>query len=65
VIVIEKIIPVRFYQELSGKEPVHVWLMKLSKKDRKIIGEDIKKTQKTSLKEIKIAQKRKQSLEYL
>ena len=37
-----KIIPVHFYQELSGNEPVREWLRKLSIKDRKIIGRDIR-----------------------
>jgi phage-related protein len=37
-----KIIPARFYQEESGKEPVREWLYKLSPEDRKIIGRDIR-----------------------
>ena len=36
---------VSFYAELSGKEPVKEWLSDLEKKDRKIIGEDIKRVQ--------------------
>lgn len=37
-----KIIPVCFYREESGREPVRVWLRELSDEDRKIIGRDIK-----------------------
>ncbi len=37
-----KTIPVRFYQEKSGNEPVRDWLHELSAKDRKIIGRDIR-----------------------
>ncbi len=40
-----KIIPVQFYQEESGNEPVREWLRKLSAKDRKIIGGDIRVVQ--------------------
>lgn len=36
-----KIIPVRFYREESGNEPVRNWLRKLSIKDKKNIGRDI------------------------
>ena len=39
---IQKIIPVHFYKELSGKEPVRDWLFELSNQDRKIIGSDIR-----------------------
>jgi len=35
-------IPVCFYQEDSGNEPVRNWLHELSSKDRKIIGRDIR-----------------------
>lgn len=41
-----KILPVRFYQEQSGNEPVRKWLRELSKEDRQIIGQDIKTLQK-------------------
>lgn len=37
-----KTIPVRFYQEESGNEPVRDWLHRLSVNDRKIIGRDIR-----------------------
>ena len=37
-----KTIPVRFYQEDSGNEPVREWLRELSIKDKKIIGRDIR-----------------------
>jgi len=37
--------PIRFYKEVSGKEPVLEWIKELSKEDRKIIGEDIKTAQ--------------------
>ena len=37
-----KTIPVYFYQEISGKEPVREWLGILSINDRKIIGRDIR-----------------------
>ncbi len=33
---------VYFYAEASGVEPVKKWLRKLTKRDRRIIGEDIK-----------------------
>lgn len=36
-----KRIPVYFYQEASGSEPVKKWLKELSADDRKIIGRDI------------------------
>jgi phage-related protein len=42
VIDIIKIIPVSFYEEESGNEPVRKWLRELSKEDRKIIGLDIR-----------------------
>ena len=31
-----------FYENDNGKKPVRVWLLSLSKEDRKIIGTDIK-----------------------
>lgn len=37
-----KRIPVKFYCTKSGVEPVRIWLKKLDKDDRRIIGEDIK-----------------------
>ncbi|MFA6065726.1 MAG: type II toxin-antitoxin system RelE/ParE family toxin [Candidatus Babeliaceae bacterium] len=37
-----KTIPVYFYQEESGNEPVREWLHELSSADRKIIGKDIR-----------------------
>ena len=37
-----KTIPVRFYQDDSGNEPVREWLRELSTKDKKIIGRDIR-----------------------
>lgn len=37
-----KRIPAKFYCTKSGVEPVRVWLKKLDKDDRRIIGEDIK-----------------------
>ena len=40
-----QIIPMRFYQESSGKEPVRAWLQELSNEDRKIIGRDIRSLQ--------------------
>ena len=40
-----KIIPVFFYAEDSGKEPVRVWLQELSSEDRKIIGRNIREVQ--------------------
>jgi Phage-related protein len=40
-----KIIPVDFYQEESGNEPVREWLLEMSDKDRKIIGKDIRTVQ--------------------
>jgi phage-related protein len=40
-----KSIPVYFFREPSGKEPVREWLYTLSKEDRKIIGEDIRTIQ--------------------
>ena len=38
-------LPVVFYKSDAGKEPVRIWLKKLSSEDRKIIGEDIKTLQ--------------------
>ena len=38
----DKNIIVRFYRSPSGKEPVRDWLKQLSKKERLIIGTDIK-----------------------
>ena len=40
-----KIIPVVFYKETPGKEPVKEWLWELDKEDRKAIGEDIRTVQ--------------------
>ena len=40
-----KIIPVHFYQEESGKEPVREWLCELTINDRKIIGKNIRVVQ--------------------
>lgn len=37
-----KRLPARFYKLDSGREPVREWLKSLPKKDRAIIGEDIK-----------------------
>lgn len=37
-----KTIPVRFYQEDSGNEPVREWLCSLSTQDKKNIGRDIR-----------------------
>jgi phage-related protein len=37
-----KIIPVYFYQDDSGNEPVREWLKELSDDDRKIIGSNIR-----------------------
>ena len=31
-----------FYELSLGKKPVRIWLLSLSKEDRKVIGEDIK-----------------------
>lgn len=40
-----KIIPVVFYKESSGREPVREWLKELEKDDRQTIGEDIRTVQ--------------------
>jgi phage-related protein len=40
-----KIIPVEFFQELSGNVPVRKWLRDLSRDDRRIIGSDIRTVQ--------------------
>ena len=40
-----KTIPAYFYREMSGKEPVRVWLQELTTDDRKIIGRDIRAIQ--------------------
>ena len=37
-----KILPARFFQSASGKEPVREWLKELGKEDRRIIGSDIR-----------------------
>ena len=37
-----KVLPAVFFRTLSGAEPVREWLLGLDKKDRMIIGEDIK-----------------------
>jgi phage-related protein len=37
-----KRIPADFYQTASGREPVREWLKELEKKDRYLIGSDIK-----------------------
>lgn len=37
-----KVLPAIFFRTLSGAEPVREWLLGLDKKDRMIIGEDIK-----------------------
>jgi phage-related protein len=34
-----------FYRTLSGNEPVREWLQKLTREEKKIIGEDIKTVQ--------------------
>ena len=36
---------VKFYRQISGKEPVREWLKSLSDTDKKSIGEDIKTAQ--------------------
>jgi phage-related protein len=38
-------IPVKFYAEKSKREPVRDWIMELNKKERKMIGSDIKAVQ--------------------
>ncbi len=40
-----KKITVLFYENSNAKKPVQEWLYSLSKDDRKIIGEDIKKVE--------------------
>lgn len=40
-----KKITVLFYENANNKKPVQDWLYSLSKEDRKIIGEDIKKVE--------------------
>ena len=40
-----KFIPVIFYKETSGSEPVRKWLWELEKEDRKTIGTDIRTVQ--------------------
>lgn len=40
-----KVIPLKFYQEESGREPVRRWLHDLSREDRIIIGRDIRVVQ--------------------
>jgi phage-related protein len=37
-----KRIPARFYRNSNGREPVREWLKELPRRDRGIIGEDIK-----------------------
>lgn len=41
----KKIISVVFYAQENGREPVRDWLKSLAKKERRIIGEDIKMVQ--------------------
>ena len=36
-----KKLPAQFYKLPSGNEPVRIWLKKLDRTDRKVIGEDI------------------------
>lgn len=38
----KKILPVRFFQQESGNEPVRDWLLSLPADERKLIGDDIK-----------------------
>lgn len=38
-------LPVLFYMTEAGNEPVREWLVSLTKKEKKIIGEDIKTVQ--------------------
>ena len=38
-------LPIVFYSTESGNEPVREWLMSLTKKEKKIIGEDVKTVQ--------------------
>lgn len=37
-----KILPAKFYQTESGREPVKEWLLELTPEDRKTIGDDIR-----------------------
>lgn len=41
----QPILEVRFFQTVTGKEPVREWLKGLLKEDRQSIGEDIKTAQ--------------------
>jgi phage-related protein len=41
----DPVLKVSFFKTESGQEPVRDWLLELKKKDRKIIGEDIKTAQ--------------------
>jgi phage-related protein len=41
----QPILSVRFYASSGGTEPVHEWLLALSKGDRRTVGEDIKTAQ--------------------
>ena len=38
----KKIVLIQFYRSASGNEPVRDWLKSLSKKDKRIIGQDLK-----------------------
>jgi len=46
---------VRFYRSLSGREPVREWLQTQDPATKKIVGEDIKKSQKTPEKDLALA----------
>ena len=41
----DKKICAKFYQNITGNEPVREWLLKLDVDDRKIIGKDIQKVE--------------------
>ncbi len=41
----KKPMSIKFYKTEAGKEPVRIWLKSLNKKEKKIIGEDIKTVQ--------------------
>jgi len=47
-----------FYRTEAGTEPVREWLKRLTREDRRAVGQDVKKAQKTPLADLKTARQR-------
>jgi len=54
----EPVLRVVFYRTEAGTEPVREWLKGLAREDRRAVGQDVKKAQKTPLSDLKTTRQR-------